>query len=196
MAGGPRPGHRTRRCRLPAPGDLGALGRPHQQRRGCGGSHSRRPLCHRRGTRWGFTGSDDRTADAREILALLGGSRRITPRDRADAGALRATAATVAPNAFSIRPTTGCADHLGSRALASRPRRSSVGFGRADDRRRPRPRAYTNTGAHSLGCGVLHSVVGWRPAARRTVRKCCGNRQHCTRSTFGTLTPMLSKAKF
>ena len=104
-------------------------------------------------------------------LHYFGGFRPITPRYRADAGALRATTATVARDPFSIRPTTDRADHLGSRAVASRPRRSSIGFGRADDRRRPRPRAYPNTGAHSLGCGVLHSVVGWQPAARRTVHE-------------------------
>ena len=62
------------------PGDLGALGRPHQPWRGYGGSRPRRPLCRPRGTRHGFTGSYDRTTDAREILALLGGFRWITPK--------------------------------------------------------------------------------------------------------------------
>ena len=178
LAGNPGAGHRTRRCRLPAPRDLGALGRPRQQWRGGGGSRPRRPLCRPRGARWGFTGSDDRAADAREILALLGRFRRITPTDRADAGALRATAATVARHPFPIRPTTDRPDHPGSRAVASRLRRSSVGFGRADDRRRPRPRAHPDTGAHSLGCGVLHSVVGWRPAARRTVHEDVAGTHH------------------
>ena len=68
-----------------------------------------------------FRRSAGRAADARKVLALLGGLRRITPTDRADAGVLRATAAAVACRLFPTRSTTDSTDHLGSGALASRP---------------------------------------------------------------------------
>jgi len=114
-----------RRCRLPASGNLGALGRPRQQWLGGAGARPRGPLYRHRGARGGFTGSDDRTTDSRALLALPWGFRRITSTNRADARALRATIAALARHPIPIRSTTDRANHPGSGAVARGPLRSS-----------------------------------------------------------------------